>query len=592
MGDSSSRSGIKMIQKNDSRLSLEVYKNQPRIKGARMLANMKVGKKLFLGFGVTVLLTLAISFFALMHIMQIDHAVNVQNDLHMQKLEPLYVAREALDQTGIAARNAYIFTDDADAGRELDLLDKERTIYVNALKEMTPLFAGDPQFEKMSASLHAMAQELDRPRRYRESGDMEGYGKFLVNECSPLRRQIVEDIGVLLKSVQHEVDLQSAEAERATEESKVFIPLAAAIVLLLSIGLGFFITRSITRPLNEAVHVAQTVAAGDLTSRIESKARDETGQLLQALKNMNESLVRIVGDVHEGTAAIAAASDQIATGNMDLSGRTEEQASSLEETASSMEELTSTVRQNADNARQANSLSLSASQVAVKGGEVMGQVVTTMSDINDSAHKIADIIGVIDGIAFQTNILALNAAVEAARAGEQGRGFAVVASEVRSLAQRSATAAKEIKTLIDDSVGKVETGSKLVTQAGDTMTEVVNSVKRVTDIVAEISAASEEQSSGIEQVNNAIAQMDQVTQQNAALVEQAAAAAGSLNDQAARLERTVGVFKLHDAAGAKRQDIALAVARSTAKPAVAPRRIAPAAAPRVALAAGGDWEEF
>src|SRR3569832_2122128 len=300
-------------------------------------------------------------------------------------------------------------------------------------------------------------------------------------------------------------------------------------------------------PLQAAVKIAGGVAAGDLTQKIEVTSRDETGQLMQALHDMNASLIRIVSQVGSGTATISTASTQIAAGNQDLSSRTEQQASSLEETASSMEELTSTVKQIADNARQANQLAVSASEVAEKGGAVVGQVVHTMESIKDSSKKIVDIIGVIDGIAFQTNILALNAAVEAARAGEQGRGFAVVATEVRSLAQRSAAAAKEIKGLIGDSVDKVENGAKLVEQAGATMDEIVGSVRRVTDVMVEIMAASQEQSTGIEQVNLAIGQMDQVTQQNAALVEEAAAAAASMQEQAAGLARLVATFKLEQA---------------------------------------------
>jgi methyl-accepting chemotaxis protein len=314
--------------------------------------------------------------------------------------------------------------------------------------------------------------------------------------------------------------------------------------IVLGLGLALWIARIVARPLAEAVKVAQSVAAGDLTSHIEAQTTDETGLLLEALRAMNHSLVNIVGEVRTGTDTIATASSQIASGNQDLSSRTEEQASSLEETAASMEELTSTVKQNADNARQANQLAVSASEVAVKGGNVVSQVVDTMGSINASSKKIVDIIGVIDGIAFQTNILALNAAVEAARAGEQGRGFAVVASEVRSLAQRSAAAAKEIKTLIGDSVEKVEEGSKQVEEAGRTMDEIVGSVKRVTDIMGEITAASQEQTSGIEQINQAISQMDQVTQQNAALVEEASAAAQSLQEQAGSLVQAVSIFKL------------------------------------------------
>ena len=320
--------------------------------------------------------------------------------------------------------------------------------------------------------------------------------------------------------------------------------LVACIALGLLLALA--IARIVSRPLREAVELAQTVAAGDLSSRITVQTRDETGQLLEALSSMNASLARVVGEVRSGTDSIATASGQIAAGNHDLSSRTEEQASSLEEVAASMEEITSTVRQSADNARQANQLAQSASEVAVRGGEVVRQVVGTMESISKSSGKIVDIIGVIDSIAFQTNILALNAAVEAARAGEQGRGFAVVASEVRTLAQRSSAAAKEIKSLIDDSVREVGAGASQVEQAGRTMEEIVGSVKRVTDIIGEISAAAGEQTSGIEQINEAIVQMDRVTQQNAALVEEAAAAASAMDEQASGLVRAVSVFRLGD----------------------------------------------
>jgi methyl-accepting chemotaxis protein len=326
------------------------------------------------------------------------------------------------------------------------------------------------------------------------------------------------------------------------------ISIAAIAGGLLFAGLfGFVLVRTLGRQLGgepgEAADVARSVAAGDLSVTIELKNGDTTSMMAQ-LKGMQTSLARVVSSVRQNSESVATASSQIAQGNLDLSQRTEEQASALEETAASMEQLSSTVKQNADNARQANQLALSASTVAIKGGEVVGQVVSTMKAINDSSKKITDIIGVIDGIAFQTNILALNAAVEAARAGEQGRGFAVVATEVRSLAGRSAEAAKEIKSLIGASVERVEQGTALVDQAGLTMTEVVDSIRRVTDIMGEISAASAEQSAGVSQVGTAVGQMDQVTQQNAALVEESAAAAESLKVQALQLVQTVAVFKL------------------------------------------------
>ncbi len=395
-----------------------------------------------------------------------------------------------------------------------------------------------------------------------------------------------------------------ALAQSHYESNFMITSVMLAMGVFLAVIIGFLLMRAIVNPLNEAITVANAVASGDLTSRIEVNSTNETGRLLQALKTMNENLQDLVGKVRLSTDQISTASGEIATGNSDLSQRTEEQASSLEETASSMEELTSTVKQNADNARQANQLASGASEIAAKGGTVVGQVVETMSSINESSKKIVDIISVIDGIAFQTNILALNAAVEAARAGEQGRGFAVVATEVRTLAQRSAAAAKEIKELINDSVNKVEDGTRLVDEAGSTMNEIVIAVKRVTDIMSEISAASQEQSSGIEQINQAVTQMDEVTQQNAALVEEAAAAAESMQEQAQALTQAVTRFKLSGgshvaSAPAKRNNRADTVAKlpnraPAAKKAVANPSVTITSPQSRKVAAGGgdDWEEF
>ncbi|MDO3529621.1 methyl-accepting chemotaxis protein [Ralstonia pseudosolanacearum] len=348
------------------------------------------------------------------------------------------------------------------------------------------------------------------------------------------------------------VDHQAGEMEHDVSEAaaqganaKIQMIVLAVLATLLAIATGAFITRTITRPINHAMHLAEAVAQGNLTHRLEVDTQDEIGRLLAALKHMIENLHGIVSQVRGGTDTITRASSEVACGNIDLSSRTEQQASSLEETAAAMEQLTSTVKQNADNAQEASRLASNASMVATKGGDAVDEAIQTMSTINTSSRKIVDIIGVIDGIAFQTNILALNAAVEAARAGEQGRGFAVVAGEVRSLAQRSAAAAKEIKALIEDSVGHVSTGTAKVEEAGQIIRDVVAGIQNVTNIVSEISASSREQSDGIEQINEAITQMDKATQENASLVEESATAAQALQDQANQLADMVSTFKLH-----------------------------------------------
>ncbi len=430
--------------------------------------------------------------------------------------------------------------------------------------------------------------------------------KVYEEKISPIAPKVQ---GALNKLLHLQSDIAKQEYVAAASRYETIRVVAISFIiagLVFAVLFGLALVRGIKLSLKQAIDNANAVAQGDLSTNIRVDGKDEVAQLLQSLSTMQDSLVKVVASVRQGSESVSTASSEIAQGNSDLSARTESQASALEETAASMEELSSTVKQNADNARQANQLAQSASTVAVQGGEVVAQVVDTMKGINDSSRKINDIISVIDGIAFQTNILALNAAVEAARAGEQGRGFAVVAGEVRSLAGRSAEAAKEIKTLITDSVQRVEQGTALVDQAGNTMTEVVSSIRRVTDIMGEISAASTEQSAGVAQVGEAVTQMDQATQQNAALVEEMAAAASSLRSQAQDLVQTVAVFKLNP------QDSQATHRTASAAPVVhapAPKQVAAAAkpaavakAPAAKLSApapkagasddNGDWETF
>lgn len=516
--------------------------------------NLNIGKKLGVGFGVVTGLMLLLIAFSLFRMSAISDAVNAQNRVQLEKLDPLYVAREALAQTGLAARNAYIFKDPASAQKELAILDEKKAIYLDALKKLGPAFGGDPAFAKVQKGLLAMAEELKRPRSYRESGDMAGYGDFLVNECSPLRRQIVTDIEGVLQTVQKESAQATANSNKLLSESIMLVLILAGVALLVAVVIAVAITRSLLQQLggepSYAVAVAEKIAQGDLATLIVTKQNDTTS-LLHAIKTMRDNLAVIVSQVRTGTDMIEESSTDIAAGNSDLSARTEQQANALEKANVEMLKLTETVRQNADNAHQASALAVSASKVASDGGGVVEKVIDTMNSIDTSSRKIVEIISVIDSIAFQTNILALNAAVEAARAGEQGRGFAVVATEVRNLAQRSANAAKEIKVLIDDSVSKVSAGSELVQLAGTTMQNVVESVRRVTNVVAEISAASEDQSKGISAVSEMVMQMDGTTQQNAALVEEAAAASQSLRDQTEKLSGLVRTFVLVETTAAQ-----------------------------------------
>ncbi len=386
------------------------------------------------------------------------------------------------------------------------------------------------------------------------AGDMANAQRLYNGDLNTTRDAYLGALAGLLKTQQTALDDTAAQIQRNYASGRNLLVALGLAAIVIGMLLAWRITRTITEPLQQAVRVAENVSSGDLTSDIAAASRDETGQLMAALKKMNGSLVTIVGQVRNGTDTISTASSEIAAGNLDLSSRTEQQASSLEETASSMEELTATVRFNADNARQASELAQGAAGIAARGGAVVAEVVRTMEEINTSSNRIVDIIATIDGIAFQTNILALNAAVEAARAGEQGRGFAVVASEVRALAQRSATAAREIKELIGESAQKVQGGSALVGRAGTTMSEIETAIGGVTAIMQQIADASTQQQLGIEQINEAITQMDQVTQQNAALVEEAAAAAAAMQEQSARLADTVAVFRLDGTAPSRRRE--------------------------------------
>ena len=399
-------------------------------------------------------------------------------------------------------------------------------------------------FDQVSVLRARFVQARDTIYQAKAEGQADEAERLLRSDFQPAADAYLQTLQALLDHQRQRISEAAAGVQAEFERGRMQLAGLGGLAVLIAVALAVAITRSITSPLARAVHAVETVAAGDLTHRVHSDAQDETGQLLRALDGMGDQLRNVVGQVRQGADGVASASSQIASGNLDLSSRTEEQASALQQTAASMEQMTSTVRQNADNARTANQLAVSASELASRGGQVVDQVVGTMGDIHEASRKIVDIIGVIDAIAFQTNILALNAAVEAARAGEQGRGFAVVASEVRTLAQRSADAAKQIKDLITASVERVDAGNTLVEEAGVVMRDVVAGVRRVTDIVGEISAASQEQTQGLEQVQHAITQMDAVTQQNAALVEEAAAATRALEAQSVQLVQAMVHFQV------------------------------------------------
>jgi methyl-accepting chemotaxis protein len=568
------------------------------------LANLKIGVRLGLGFATTLVLLIIVLGLGLNSMASIQQRLaDIVNDKNV-KVAAANVMSNEIRNISTHVSNIVLLTDETDMQNERTKMGAARAKYGEARALLSKTISTEKEKELMATLNEKLTAAVPFNNKVVELGLQNKSAEaatVLMKETGPLVQATLTAVDNIV-AYEKEMSIEAGkEAEKDYSKARNLMFALGALALAVGALVSWLITRSITRPINEAVKVAEKVAEGDITSRIEVTSKDEAGRLLHALKNMNDSLVKIVSQVRTGTETIATASSQIAAGNIDLSSRTEQQASSLEETASSMEELTSTVKQNADNARQANRLAVSASEVASKGGAVVSQVVDTMASINESSKKIVDIISVIDGIAFQTNILALNAAVEAARAGEQGRGFAVVAAEVRNLAQRSAGAAKEIKALIGDSVEKVDNGAKLVDEAGTTMQEIVESVKRVTDIISEISAASDEQRAGIEQVNQAIAQMDQVTQQNAALVEEAAAASESMQDQAKNLAQVVSVFKLedsHDTNGALIH--ALSDAKKVAAPVKQPRRqhgnaVVLPQSRRVAnrqAVSGGEWEQF
>ncbi len=559
-----------------------------------------IGTRLAIGFGGVFLLMILLSVMAISRVSGIEASLNQIERVNGVKQRYAINFRGSVHDRAIALRDVVLAADAGAAAPHVELITKLADNYAKSAAPLDALFSqpsGTTNEEKEALAGIKASESKTQPLiakviALRSEDQKDEAVKLLAQQAGPA---FVEWLASVNRLIDLEEKLSKIEADNASGLASSFLKwmlVLSGIAIAIGSLTAWIISKGLLRQLGGqpeyAANVVASIAAGNLAVEIDTSPNDSSS-LLFAMKGMRDSLVGIVAQVRTGTAMITHAATEIAAGNEDLSGRTESQAGTLKETASSMEQLTGTVRQNADNARQANVLAVSASEVAVKGGAVVSEVVDTMASINDSSKKIVDIIGVIDGIAFQTNILALNAAVEAARAGEQGRGFAVVASEVRNLAQRSAAAAKEIKGLIGNSVERVDAGARLVDQAGSTMKEIVSSVKRVTDIMAEITLASQEQTAGIEQVNQAIGRMDQATQQNAALVHQAAAAASSLNDEAASLTRVVGVFTL----GASHAVAAPAPA------AAAPRRPAPRTrvqpAPRklgTATAPAEEWETF
>jgi methyl-accepting chemotaxis protein len=528
---------------------------------AKFFLNLSIAKRLLSGFAVVILVALLAVGMAISRLGTVADAARTLLE------EPLSTERMVSDwyrviYAGIGRSLAIVKNSDATLATYFADDVKRGTAEASELQARIETHIDSAREKAIWSDLQKLRKEYLRLRdeaiALKKSGQAEAAATLVDRQFAPAARAFGSRIRDLQQEERAQIDAMAAAIQQIYLSSRRLLLWLTVLMALFVAVCAWRLSLSITRPLARAVGVARQVAAGDLRVSVAGSSRDETGQLLDALHDMAGKLSLLVAGVRGSTETIAVAAQEISSGNADLSRRTETQASSLEETSSSLEELTGIVRQNADNARQANELVIATSGVALRGGEVVGAVVGTMNGIRDSSRKIADIIGVIDGIAFQTNILALNAAVEAARAGEQGRGFAVVASEVRNLAQRSAGAAKEIKTLIVESVKQVENGGALVDQAGHTMEEIVRSVREVAALMGQISTASSEQSAGIGQVNLAVADMDRMTQQNAALVEQAAAAAESMEEQSRALAQAVSVFKLAEGGVQRRHGVMLA----------------------------------
>lgn len=519
------------------------------------MSNLKIGVRLAIGFGITLVLLCLIGVLALAQVSKVYEGTDQLSSNWLPSVQTLGEVRSFANVMRRTTLSSVLAVDPKDRQAQMARHDDAVPKFEAALSKYEKMISSPEErqlFDNFKASWTSYRGSEQKIRQSLTQGDsgLNDARTLATGESSMAFSAATNVIEKDIELNRRGAEQASADAATSFHVTLLLTSVLVGVAVALGVAAAVLITRSITVPIRRSVDIAETVARGDLTSRIDAYGKDETSQLLRALRHMNERLADVVARVRAGSENIATASAQIAAGNTDLSQRTEEQAASLQETAASMEELTATVKQNTENAHQGNSLATSASEVAVRGGEVVRKVIETMHDISSSSAKVAEIISVIEGIAFQTNILALNAAVEAARAGEQGRGFAVVAGEVRTLAQRSATAAKEIKDLIGDSVSKVSVGSGLVEDAGRTMQEVVQSVKRVTDLMGEIASASVEQHTGIEQVNTAVMQMDEVTQQNAALVEEASAAAQSMAVQSGSLRELVAIFRLHDSVDA------------------------------------------